>query len=176
MLTGVARKEHVISRLMTGLAAQKRATGATCSRRHAANLVPLDEFALWECCVHAVTPPCLRHGAHRHPPALGAGGAPSRAAGGRTRPSRHGVSKPERRGTMRHARMSGVSWGCGHPLRRQARSRRHHSWHCRSEPKVGTEAIFVVFPNESVPQRPRCPVKWGSISVTEQILLGWTMP
>ena len=57
--------------------------------------------------------------------------APSRAAGGRTRPSRHGVSMPERRGTMRHARMSGVSWGCGHPLRRQARSRRHHSWHCR---------------------------------------------
>ena len=42
--------------------------------------------------------------------------------------------------------------------------------------KWGTEANFVVFPNESVPQRPRCPVKWGSISVTEQILLGWTMP
>ena len=48
MLTGVARKEHVISRLMTVLAAQRRATGATCSRRHAVNLVPLDEFALWE--------------------------------------------------------------------------------------------------------------------------------
>ena len=62
--------------------------------------------------------------------------APSRAAGGRTRPGRHGVSMPERRGTMRHARMSGVSWGCGHPLRRQARSRRHHLWHCRSAPKV----------------------------------------
>ena len=130
MLTGVARKEHVISRLMTALAAQKRATGATCSRRHAVNLVPLDEFALGGCCVHAVAHVCLCHGAHRHPPALGAGGAPSRAAGGRTRPSRHGVSKPERRGTMRHARMSGVSWGCGHPLRRQARSGRHHLGHC----------------------------------------------
>ena len=46
MLTGVARKEHVISRLMTVLAAQRRAESATCSRRHAVNLVPLHEFAL----------------------------------------------------------------------------------------------------------------------------------
>ena len=143
MLTGVARKEHVISRLMTVLAAQRRATGATCSRRHAVNLVPLDEFALWECCVHAVTQPCLRHGAHRHPPALGAGGAPSRAAGGRTRPSRHGVSQPERRGTMRHARMSSVSRGCGHPLRRQVRSARQHLGHCAFLAKVGSRGKFA---------------------------------
>ena len=46
MLTGVAGKEHVVLRLVTGLVARRRAESATCSRRHAVNLVPLDEFAL----------------------------------------------------------------------------------------------------------------------------------
>ena len=139
MLTGVARKEHVISRLMTVLVAQKRATGATCSRRHAVNLVPLDEFALGEHCFHAVAHICLCHGAHRQAQELGAGGAPSRAAGGRKRPSRHGVSKSERRGTMRHARMSSVSCGSGHTLRRQVRSGRQHLWHCAFLSKSGNK-------------------------------------
>ena len=110
-----AGQEHVILRLVTGLVAQRRAESATCSRRHAVNLVPLDEFALGGYCFHAVAHVCLCHGAHRRALALGAGGAPSRAAGGQTRPSRHGVSKPERRGTMRHARMSDVSRGCAPP-------------------------------------------------------------
>ena len=163
MLTGVARKEHVISRLMTVLAAQRRAESATCSRRHAVNLVPLDEFALGGCCVHAVAHVCLCHGAHRHPPALGAGGAPSRAAGGRTRPSRHGVSKPERRGTMRHARMSGVARDCGHPLRRQVRSGRQHLGHCRSSQKWGLAGKFV---------KPRCLHRRGAKSKENVTLLG----
>ena len=46
MLTGVTGKDHVILRLVIGLVAQRRAESATCSRRHAVNLVPLDEFAL----------------------------------------------------------------------------------------------------------------------------------
>ena len=41
-----AGKDRVILRLVTGLVAQRRAESATCSRRHAVNLVPLDEFAL----------------------------------------------------------------------------------------------------------------------------------
>ena len=139
MLTGVAGKEHVISRVMTGLVAQKRAESATCSRRHAVNLVPLDEFALGEHCFHAVAHICLCHGAHRQAQELGAGGAPSRAAGGRKRPSRHGVSKSERRGTMRHARMSSVSCGSGHTLRRQVRSGRQHLWHCAFLSKSGNK-------------------------------------
>ena len=46
MLTGVTGKDHVILRLVIGLVAQRRAESATCSRRHAVNLVPLHEFAL----------------------------------------------------------------------------------------------------------------------------------
>ena len=136
---GPRQEEHVISRVMTGLVAQKRAESATCSRRHAVNLVPLDEFALGEHCFHAVAHICLCHGAHRQAQELGAGGAPSRAAGGRKRPSRHGVSKSERRGTMRHARMSSVSCGSGHTLRRQVRSGRQHLWHCAFLSKSGNK-------------------------------------
>ena len=140
---GPRQEEHVISRVMTGLVAQKRAESATCSRRHAVNLVPLDEFALGGYCFHAVAHICLCHGAHRQAQELGAGGAPSRAAGGQTRPSRHGVSKSERRGTMRHARMSDVSRGCGHPLRRQVRSGRQHLGHCAFLAKVGSGGKFA---------------------------------
>ena len=70
MLTGVACKAHVILRLVTGLVAQRRAESATCSRRHAVNLVPLDEFALGGYCFHAVAHVCLCHGAHRRALAL----------------------------------------------------------------------------------------------------------
>ena len=145
-------QEHVILRLVTGLVAQRRAESATCSRRHAVNLVPLDEFALGGYCFHAVAHVCLCHGAHRRALALGAGGAPSRAAGGQTRPSRHGVSKPERHGTMRHARMSDVSRGCGHPLRRQVRSGRQHLGHCAFLAKVGSGANLLGFSNEDQPR------------------------
>ena len=65
MLTGVAGKEHVVLRLVTGLVARRRAESATCSRRHAVNLVPLDEFALGGYCFHAVAHVCLCHGANR---------------------------------------------------------------------------------------------------------------
>ena len=70
MLTGVAGKEHVVLRLVTGLVARRRAESATCSRRHAVNLVPLDEFALGGYCFHAVAHVCLCHGAHRRALAL----------------------------------------------------------------------------------------------------------